>query len=559
MTTAFRTIWFVAVCCLSSRSVVWGQSATPPHAVDVGLVGIHADGKTDDTAAIQKALDEASKLGGVVRLPAGQYLVAGSLKIPVGVALVGTHQAPLYIDPLIGTVILATGGRDQEDGPALFELGNSATVQGLTVFYPEQKPDAICPYAWTFHLQGGDNTVENVTLINSYNGIRIGPESNVRHRIRSVVGCVLRRGIWLDSCSDIGRIENVQWHCHWWSSPKIGGNWDKVFEYMWQNCEGFIFGRTDWEYVTNTFIFPVNIGYHFIATPNGAMNGQLCGIGADAANRCVVVDQVQPMGLLITNGQFVAFQGENPTEVVINPTCKGSVRLQNCAFWGPAVQNLVSHSQSFVSLSNCYFSSGRPQNADKALIEADSGKLQVQGCSFGTPEPSISLRKGLQHAIITGNNGARGVAITNDIARGPSYPTTNLNHRNDGNRGGHLRRSMLSRFERRHETLLSRRRFAKRISMFVLLAVAAETLIICIGSVGYHYLEGLGWLDAALNTAMVITGNGPPYEVQSDAGKIFQIVFSLLGVIVFALVVSVVLAPVFHRVLHAFHADADTD
>jgi len=34
---------------------------------------------------------------------------------------------------LIGTVILATGSRDQEDGPALRELGNSATVQGVTI------------------------------------------------------------------------------------------------------------------------------------------------------------------------------------------------------------------------------------------------------------------------------------------------------------------------------------------------------------------------------------------------------------------------------------------
>jgi len=64
---------------------------------------------------------------------------------------------------------------------------------------------------------------------------------------------------------------------------------------MWKNCEGFIFARTDWEYVTSTFIFPVNIGYHFVATKNGAMNGQLCGIGADAANRCIVVDEIEPM------------------------------------------------------------------------------------------------------------------------------------------------------------------------------------------------------------------------------------------------------------------------
>ncbi len=402
----------VAVAALISVALIPSISMAE---VSVTGYGAKGNGKTDDTAAIQKALDAAAKQGGVVRLPAGHYLLAGSLRIPQGVALVGSNKAPLYIEPLLGTVILATGGRDTEEAPALFEMGNSSTVRGLTVFYPDQKPDQIHPYAWTFHLQGGDNTVENVTLINSYNGIRIGPEPNVRHRIRSVSGCVLRRGIWLDNCTDIGRIENVQWHCHWWSSPKVGGNWEKVYKYMWQNCEGFIFARTDWEYVTNTFIFPVNIGYRFIATKNGAMNGQLCGIGADAANRCVVVDQIQPMGLLITNGQFVAFEGENPIEIVVSPTCEGSMRLQNCAFWGPAVQNVVSHSKSFVSLSNCYFSSGRPNNPDKALVEADGGKLQVQGCSFTTPEPSILLGKGLKHAIVTGNNGLKGVTITNHI------------------------------------------------------------------------------------------------------------------------------------------------
>jgi len=111
---------------------------------------------------------------------------------------VGCQQAPVYIEPLVGTVIMATGGRDKEDAPALFEMGDSSTVAGLTVFYAEQKPDDVHPYAWTLHLTGGDNTAENVTLINSFNGIRIGPEPNVRHRIRSAPGCVLRRGISLE-------------------------------------------------------------------------------------------------------------------------------------------------------------------------------------------------------------------------------------------------------------------------------------------------------------------------------------------------------------------------
>ena len=241
------------LCALTGLSAL---AAEEPGSFSVLAAGAKADGASDDTAAIQKGLDEATKGGGRVQMPPGRYLVKGSLRIPPGVTLQGVMDSPVWSEPLKGSVILATGGRDQEDGPALFEMGHSSAVRGLTVWYPEQQTTNISPYSWTFHLQGHDNTVENVTLINSYNGIRIGPESNVRHRIRSVYGCVLRRGIFVDNCTDIGRIENVQFHCHWWSAAAVGGDWKPVNEFMWKNCEAFIFGRTDWEYVNNTFVYP---------------------------------------------------------------------------------------------------------------------------------------------------------------------------------------------------------------------------------------------------------------------------------------------------------------
>ncbi len=397
-------------------SCLWPAAAAENAGLSVLAAGAKADGTTDDTAALQRALDATAQAGGTVLLPAARYLVRGSLRIPPGVTLQGALEAPVWSEPLKGSIILATGGRDHEDGPALFELGHSSAVRGLTVYYPEQQTTNIRPYSWTFHLQGHDNTVENVTLINSYNGLRIGPEGNVRHRIRSVYGCVLRRGIFVDGCSDIGRIDNVQFHCHWWSAAAVGGDWKPVHEFMWKNCEAFVFGRTDWEYVNNTFVFPVNIGYRFLQTKAGAANGQFSGIGADEAQVCVKVEQIQPMGLLISNGQFVCMHGDIRTEVLVEKTCQGSVRLVDCAFWGPARQCVVSHSRSFVSLSDCYFSStGRAKNPGVSLIEADGGKLQVRGCSFGSDEPAIALQAGLQQAIITENNGVRGVDIRNEI------------------------------------------------------------------------------------------------------------------------------------------------
>lgn len=389
--------------------------------LELSSFGVKADGRTDDTSAIQKALDSAADTGGTILLPAAKYLVAGGLKIPPGVGFAGVHDSPRWPAPLAGTVILATGGRDKEDSPALFEMGSGTIVRGLTVFYPEQNASDVHPYPWSFHLQGLDNTVENVTLVNSYNGIRVGPEGNGRHRIRSIVGCALRRGILVDHTTDIGRIENVQWHCDIWMAKEVNGNRRAVYEYMWKNLEAFVFGRTDWEYVTNTFVFPVKVGYGFIRTPAGMCNGQFSGIGADAAQRCISVEAIQGMGLLITNGEFVSMHGDERIQVVVESTCTGSVRLVNCAFWGPSRQCVLSHSRGTVSLSNCYLEiSGRSSSGmlpEVCLVEADGGKLQVRGCSFRSRgnEPHVVLKNSLKHAIVCENNGVNGLDIVNEI------------------------------------------------------------------------------------------------------------------------------------------------
>ena len=384
---------------------------------NVKALGAKADGTTDDTAAIQTAIDAASKLGGKVYLPAGKYMTRGTFKIPPGVSIEGVANSPVFGEPLKGSILLATAGRDKEDSAPFMTLDSSSSVVGVTVYYPEQLVEDIKPYPWTFALIGSDNTVDNITLINSYNGIRTGPEGNVRHRIQNVFGCVLRRGLFIDYCTDVGRVENVQFHGHWWWMPDAKGNSLIVNKYMLENLEGFIFGKTDSEFVTNTFVFPAKIGYHFIATDKGVCYGQFSGISADWTQNCIVVDAVLDMGIVITNGKFASLaQGsENPNQIIINKTNIGSVRLVNCTFWGETDHNVIAHGTGYVSLSSCYFSSWKKSDNPKPLVVADNGKLQVIGCSFATPQPALGLQPGLKHAIITGNNGVKGVKIINEI------------------------------------------------------------------------------------------------------------------------------------------------
>jgi hypothetical protein len=62
-------------------------------------------------------------------------------------------------------------------------------------------------------------------------------------------------------------------------------------------------------------------------------------------------------------------------------------------------------------------------------------------------------------------------------------------------------------------------------------------------------------MDAWLNAALVMTGNGPVFRAQSPSGKAFPLSYALGGVLVFAAVISTVMAPILHRMFHAFHAD----
>ena len=72
---------------------------------------------------------------------------------------------------------------------------------------------------------------------------------------------------------------------------------------------------------------------------------------------------------------------------------------------------------------------------------------------------------------------------------------------------------------------------------------------------GYHLLEGLSWLDAFLNAAMILGGMGPVSELKTSGGKLFAGCYALYSGIVFLLSVGVVLVPLLHRFLHHFHLE----
>ena len=82
---------------------------------------------------------------------------------------------------------------------------------------------------------------------------------------------------------------------------------------------------------------------------------------------------------------------------------------------------------------------------------------------------------------------------------------------------------------------------------------AAAALIagaLAIGVVGYHTIAGFGWIDSLLNASMILSAMGPVDHLSSDAAKVFASCYALFSGIVFITSISIVGAPVLHRVRH---------
>jgi len=88
---------------------------------------------------------------------------------------------------------------------------------------------------------------------------------------------------------------------------------------------------------------------------------------------------------------------------------------------------------------------------------------------------------------------------------------------------------------------------------YATILIAASVLL---GMIGYHWIAGFGWVDSFLNACMLLGGMGPIGELRGSGAKIFAGIFALYAGLVFLIAAGLLLAPVFHRVIHRFHWDA---
>jgi hypothetical protein len=118
-----------------------------------------------------------------------------------------------------------------------------------------------------------------------------------------------------------------------------------------------------------------------------------------------------------------------------------------------------------------------------------------------------------------------------------------------------LRNLSVTGFEHRQQPVISRRGFLARmliaIGLWMILTVAG----LAIGIAGYARFEGMSFVDAYVNAAMILSGMGPMGELKTTAGKIFAGSYAIFSGLIIVIATGFILAPIFHRVLHRFHVE----
>jgi len=378
--------------------------APPPtfgQVVDARQHGAKGDGQSDDTQAIQAALDRARTSTPACYLPPGLYRIGGALTVPPGVTLVGASGGVPHSEHPIGTVLLAFGGRGQPDGEPLVTLKPNAVVRNLVIHYPEQTLSEVVPYPWTIRADGELCQVLELTITNPYRAIDLGTKWNELHLVRNVFACPLNIGVYIDQCTDIGRIENVHFNPNFWTRMALkpafpGGD---IKAYLEKNLVGFKIGKTDWEFISNSFVIFPRIGFHFDDFGHGPGNAVITQSGSDICPVAVRVDRTQShAGVQFVNGQFMS-------TVEIGPRNQGPVKFTNCGFWGTeATREQIRHEgPSSLVLSACHFIGWDHAGKGDPCVRAAGGRLMVNACEFmdGGKRP-IALEKGLKAATICG-------------------------------------------------------------------------------------------------------------------------------------------------------------
>jgi hypothetical protein len=368
--------------------------------------GVDRTGTTDVTAKLQSALNAvASAGGGTLFLPRGKYRCDTNLTVPEGVCLRGeivqTNPGPLTV----ATVLMAYAGKGDTNALPFITLRGSAAVDALAIWYPEQvvpSPLPFPPAIQVVPVAARDkhcSSVLNVTLVNAYDGVKIGPVNNALPLIRNLRGTVLKTGLWIDNCTDTTRFMQIEFQPAYWSASGLAGSPGEtvVRNHTRSNATGAVFYRADNAFVSYLNLDGLQTGLQFEQSTNGEGGGAgYCGgiaygITVTKAENAIVAHVTHMAGMIFNHSSFSGASAGLRTE-----NLSGCLQFMDSSFSGgsnsvEAVLTPGTNVTAALSFQRCHF-------AQRALIE--EGDASFADCDFDFNGEHARFSPGFDRALV---------------------------------------------------------------------------------------------------------------------------------------------------------------
>jgi len=205
-----------------------------------------------------------------------------------------------------------------------------------------------------------------------------------RHYIRNLYAQAIYKGLFIDKCYDVGRLENIHFFPFWSAHVLTGADAFAICDWMAKKSTAFILSRSDWEYVSNCFSYSYYQGFDFKSTgPDGPGNYLLSQSGADGCDIAANFEELQGhSGASFSNSQFFG-------RILVGEKNNGPIRFSSCGFFGAAVikdkadtEVVRIDGQARVSFDNCHFYAIHGKTATPVFIRQVGGRLNVNNSLY---------------------------------------------------------------------------------------------------------------------------------------------------------------------------------
>lgn len=319
--------------------IVFTYAGTVAHGLCVGAsvnsFGAKGDGHTDDTAAIQAAINAAGSAGGgSVVFNVARYYTTGTFVVPRGVVLCGAIEGPFDVagvNPATSTIaptLLVTN----TSSPFLSLQGFGAGVTDLLFHYPNQVTSgAASPtvYPYTIQVTYPGTKIARSTVTNAYDflDIEVG-----RVSAQDLFIGAFNIGVNLDHTQDHVTLRNLLQTVFW--DVLEGAAYPRPIDtWVLSHGIGLLVGRMDSVEIHDFFVFSRSVGMMLTDSTDTSQNPP-CGYGTGSD---VDLDTVQ-YGILVTAANTPGYKFTNVDIGAAPGIGQAAVQVRNGGSMPPKIE-----------------------------------------------------------------------------------------------------------------------------------------------------------------------------------------------------------------------------